>query len=131
MEVGRFRIPGDAVTETFETSGGPGGQHANRSQTAVRLRLDLARSTLPADVRDTLTARFGQEVDVVAAESRSQWRNRAIARRRMIDKLEGALSESPERHPTRPTRASKNRRLADKRARSRTKRLRRRPDADD
>ncbi len=130
LVVGGHTIPGDELEEIFETSGGPGGQHANRSATAVRLRFDVSASSLPDDVRTKLTQRLGPTVEVTVTDSRSQFRNRAIARRRLRERLEKALVDPPTRRPTRPTRSSKQQRLEDKRARSETKRLRRRPETD-
>ena len=130
LEVGRYTIPGDELEEIFETSGGPGGQHANRSATAVRLRFDVAASSLPDEARSKLTGRLGDVIEVTAADSRSQFRNRAIARRRLKERIEKALVDPPKRRRTRPTRASKQRRLEEKRARSETKRLRQPPDLD-
>ena len=130
LVVGGHTIPGEELEELFETSGGPGGQHANRSHTAVRLRLDVAASSLPEDVRTKLTRRLGDVVEVNISESRSQFRNRALARQGLREKLERALVDPPRRRKTRPTRASKQQRLEDKRARSETKRLRQPPDPD-
>jgi ribosome-associated protein len=128
LHIGSFTIPAEELEETFETSGGPGGQHAHRSATAVRLRLEIAASSLPGEVRARLRERIGEYVEVVAADSRSQFRNRALARQRLREKIEKALVEPPKRRRTRPTRASKRRRLESKRARAETKRLRKRPD---
>lgn len=130
LDVGRYTIPGAELDETFETSGGPGGQHANRSATAVRLRFDIARSSLPDEIRHKLIERVGDTVDVTVTESRSQFRNRALARRRLKEKLEQALIDPPSRKKTRATRAAKRRRLEEKRARGEIKRLRRPPDVD-
>jgi ribosome-associated protein len=131
LEVAGMTIPASAMTEVFETSGGPGGQHANRNETAVTLRLDLARASLPEAIAERLVARLGETVEVMASESRSQWRNRAIARRRLREKLEAAMVEPPTRRRTRRTKASNRRRLAEKKARSETKRLRRPPEVDE
>jgi len=131
LELGRYTIPASELEEIFETSGGPGGQHANRSATAVRLRFDIAASSLPGEIRSKLRSRIGDTLEVVAADSRSQFRNRAIARRRLRDKLETALVDQPERKRTKPTRAAKRRRIERKKARGDVKRLRRRPDPED
>ena len=128
LQVGLFTIPAEELQETFETSGGPGGQHANRSATAVRLRLDVAGSSLPNEIRSKLRDRIGEHIEVVATDSRSQWRNRAIARQRMREKIERALIDPPKRRKTRPTRASQKKRMDEKRARGQTKRLRKPPD---
>lgn len=130
LKVGRFIIPAAELDESFETSGGPGGQHANRNETAVRLRFDIDGSSLPDDVRSKLRSRIGDHAEVVAADSRSQFRNRALARQRLQEKLEKALVDPAPRKKTRPTRASQRRRIEDKRARSKKKRLRQPPDFD-
>jgi ribosome-associated protein len=127
LQVGGYLIPEAELDESFETYGGPGGQHANRNQTAVRLRFEIADSSLPADVRSKLTARIGQYAEVTASDSRSQFRNRAIARERLKEKLEKALVDPPRRRETKPSKASKERRLEEKKARSDTKRLRQAP----
>lgn len=131
LDIGDYTIPAAELEETFATSGGPGGQHANRSATAVRLRFDVSASSLPEEARTRIAARLGDTIEVTSAESRSQFRNRAIARRQMKAKLEEALKQRPKRKKTRPTRASKRRRLAEKRARSEKKRLRQPPGVED
>lgn len=129
LVVGRFSIPEHELHETFTTSGGPGGQHANRSNTAVEIRFDAASSqAFPDFERNRLIEILGPVVTVTASESRSQWRNRAMARQRLGRRLEEALRPVPERRPTSPSRSARVRRLESKRQRSQTKRLRRRPD---
>jgi ribosome-associated protein len=130
LEVGRYTIPGAELDESFETTGGPGGQHANRNQTAVRLRFNIAGSSLPDGVRSKLLKRIGDYAEVNVAESRSQFRNRALARQRMQEVLREALIDPPTRKKTKPTRASQRRRLKEKRARGRKKELRQPPDMD-
>lgn len=131
IPIGEYEIPEGELDEAFETSGGPGGQHANRSETAVRLRFRVSESSLPDDVKRRLLARAGDVIEVSSSESRSQFRNRALARRQLREKLEEALEEKPKRKKTRPTRTSQRRRLADKRARGEKKRLRRTPPIED
>lgn len=131
LVIGEWTIPGSEIEERFETSGGPGGQHANRSRTAVHLAFNVVHSSLPDEVRTKLTDRVGTVVESSSTESRSQFRNRALARRRLVEKILEALRESEPRRPTRPTRASRRRRLSDKKARSELKRRRRRPDLDE
>lgn len=131
LNVGVYTISGSELDEIFETSGGPGGQHANRSQTAVRLRFDVTGSSLPEEAKTKILTGIGDTVEVVAADSRSQYRNRALARQRLKQRIEAALVETPERRPTRPTRASRRQRVEDKRARGTVKRLRSRPSQDD
>lgn len=128
LDIGRYTIPAAELEESFVTSGGPGGQHANRSETAVQLRFDIASSSLPEDVRSKLLDRIGEHAEVTASDSRSQFRNRALARQRLQEKIEKALIDPPKRRRTRPTRASKRRRLEEKKARGRTKKLRKPPD---
>ncbi len=127
LVVGDLIVAGSDLEERFETSGGPGGQHANRSATAVVLRLDLAGSSLPDEVKHHLVSRLGSVVETRASESRSQARNREVARQRMARKVAGALVTRKRRRRTRPTRAAKERRLASKRARSEIKKSRRTP----
>lgn len=128
LQAGRLLIPGNEIEETFHTWGGPGGQHANRSETAVRLRFRISESSLPPDVKELLISRLGDMVEVTAAEERSQRRNRDRARRRLAARIEKALEPRRKRKKTRRTRASQERRLEQKRERSERKRLRRRPE---
>lgn len=133
LEVGRYRIPTGELTWSFGTSGGPGGQHANRSNTRAELRYDLGKSEVfPPATRDWMIDRLGSRavdgvVVVAVDESRSQWRNRSIARKRLAEWLDDAMRRPTPRKKTRPTKASKKRRLDEKRARSERKRLRRSP----
>jgi ribosome-associated protein len=127
-------IPGSELEERFTTSGGPGGQHANRSATRVVLTFDIGRSAaLDATQRRRLLESLGSAapsgvLSVTSEESRSQWRNRHLARRRLAESLREGLRPPRRRIPTKPTRASRRRRLERKRARGETKRLRRRPE---
>ena len=126
---GEWGIPETELEERFDTSGGPGGQHANKNETAVTLRLDLRSTSLPDHVADRLIGKLGNPiVEVTAADSRSQWRNRALARRRLAEVLEEANKPRARRRRTKPTRASKQRRLEEKRHRSEIKRNRRSPE---
>lgn len=130
-------IPATELHWRFDPAGGPGGQHANKAATRAELSLDLAASpSLPGEVRRLLLDRLGARaaggiVRVSADESRSQWRNRRTARRRLAELLTAALDEPRPRHPTRPTAAARLRRLADKRRRAELRRQRRRPGPDD
>lgn len=130
-------IPATELRWHFDTAGGPGGQHANRSATRVELAFDLAGSpSVPETLRPRLLERLaarapGGVLRVVVDESRSQWRNRQTARRRLAAMLAGALRVPRRRRPTRPTTASRLRRLADKRHRAEVRRRRRPPDAAD
>ena len=133
LAVGRgLVVPAAEIEERFTTSGGPGGQHANRARTRVELRFDIAASEALSDhQRRLLSERFGDEVKVVVDDERSQLRNRTIARERLAARLRSALVPPRPRRPTRPTRGSKVRRLDAKRQRSEVKRARRRPSGDD
>ncbi len=126
----RVLIPGSDLEEIFATASGPGGQHANRTQSAVRLRLNVASSTLDQKVKLILIEKLGEVIEVQAADSRSQFRNRAIARQRLAETIDLALTPSRPRRVTRPTVASKKRRRKAKQMQSEKKRMRRRP-ADD
>jgi ribosome-associated protein len=128
-------IPPDELSWRFSRAGGPGGQSVNTTDSRVELLFDVRRSAaLPERLRDRLLDRLGDRlVDgvlrVVASEYRSQHRNREAARARLVTQLTDASAPpAAARRPTRPTRASKQRRLTSKRRRSETKALRRRPD---
>jgi ribosome-associated protein len=130
-------IPSAELQWRFDPSGGPGGQHANRSSTRVELRFDITRSSaLEPSLRERILERLGNEaphgvVTIKVGESRSQWRNRQIARRLLSEKLHRAMRPpAPSRRQTRRTRASHEQRLAQKRARGEIKRLRRKPDVE-
>ena len=110
----------------FVASGGPGGQHANRSNTKVELTFDVARSTAFGPVqRERVLRALGSVVRVVVDDERSQLRNRDLALERLRSRLAAALVVPKERRATRPTKAAKQRRLDDKKRRSDLKRSRR------
>lgn len=123
-------IPLSELQWRFSRSGGPGGQHANTADTRVEVVFDVATSpSLGPEQRRRLLERIGPEVRAAAADERSQARNRALALDRLRARLAAGLRVAPARRPTRPTRASRRRRLEAKRRRSEAKRLRRPPDA--
>jgi len=127
-------IPEDEVQWRFETSGGPGGQHANRSATRVVARWDATQSKVIDTVtRDRIVAaRGGPVLSVTVDETRSQWRNRQIAMERLGRMLELALAPAPPpRKATKPSKGVQKRRLEAKKQRSKTKDLRRTPGEDD
>jgi len=136
LPVGDRIIPGSELSWSFGPSGGPGGQHANRSHTRAELSFDIAASGAFTDeekhrLLTQLASRLRDgTITVTSDESRSQWRNRAMARRRLANLLEAALVVPRQRRPTRPSRAARRRRLDTKRRRAATKQLRRRPDAE-
>ena len=122
------RIPLEELDWRFSSSGGPGGQHANTSNTRVEVRFDVAGSpSLGPRQRARLLERLGPVVRAVAADERSQARNRQIAVERLRARLADALRIEAPRRPTRPSRSARHARLEDKRQRSETKRLRARP----
>lgn len=125
-------LPAGEIDERFSASGGPGGQHANKTATRVELRFDIAGSpTLTEYQRQRLAERFGPELRIVVDEERSQLRNRSIARDRLAARLSNALTPVRHRRATRPTKGSQTRRLQAKRQRGETKQARRRPGSDD
>jgi ribosome-associated protein len=125
-------IPLDELEWRFSGSGGPGGQHANTSNTRVELRFDVAGSpSLGPRQRARLLERLGPAVRVVAADERSQARNRQLALERLRTRLAEALKVARERRPTAPTTASQQRRLETKRRRGDVKRQRRRWDPEE
>ncbi len=121
-----IRIPLHELTWRFSTSGGPGGQHVNTSNTRSEVRFDAAGSpSLPSWARDRIVERLGPVVAVTASDERSQTRNRSLAMDRLAARLAGALEVTPPRKRTRPTRASQRRRVETKRRQGQTKRDRR------
>jgi len=126
LRVGRsIAIPLEELEWRATTSGGPGGQHANRSSTRVEVRFDVESSpSLGPRQRARIVARLGPVVRAGAGESRSQARNRDAALRRLADRLESALRVEPVRVPTRPSAAERARRVEDKRRRGARKRER-------
>ena len=126
------RIPRHELQISFSTSGGPGGQHANKSATRVELRLDLEHSTaFGPGQRARVMERLGPAIRVIADDERSQLRNRALAEERLVARLQSALHVERPRRATRPTKGSKRRRLDAKSRRGEVKRQRRRPSRDD
>jgi ribosome-associated protein len=127
-------VPAGELEWRFSRSSGPGGQSVNTADSRVELSFDVGRSAvLPDSIRARLLARLAHRLvdgvlTIAASEYRSQHRNREAARARLADLLtEASAPPAPKRRPTRPTRGSKERRLAGKKRRSETKSLRRRP----
>lgn len=128
----RCTIPAHEVSWRFTPSGGPGGQHANRSSTRAEATFDIASSqALTDDQRAKMIAVFGVEIRVVVDDHRSQLRNRELAAERLGARLASALVVAPKRKKTKPSKGAKRRRLDSKRRRSETKANRRRPRHDD
>ena len=138
IHAGKAVIPDSELSLSFIRSGGPGGQNVNKVASAVQLRFDLARTTViePA-VKQRLRHLAGRRLTdegallIVAREHRSQEQNRREAEERLARLLRAALIEPKERRATRPTRASKLRRLEGKTLRAGIKRQRGRVRGDD
>jgi ribosome-associated protein len=132
---GSLVIPDAELQETFTTSGGPGGQHANRSATRAELAWNVQTSeVLNERQRRLLLSRLKNRIDgdgvlrVAASSSRSQYRNRREAEQRLAKVVASALRTPKHRVPTRPTKAAEERRLSEKKRRTETKQARRRPE---
>jgi ribosome-associated protein len=126
-----LEIPDADLEVAFIRSSGPGGQNVNKVASAVQLRFALERNaTLDEDVKTRLRALAGQrltdagEVLIVARESRSQEQNRRQAETKLLELVRRALVVPRKRHATKPTRASKQRRLDTKSRKQRTKTMR-------
>jgi ribosome-associated protein len=121
-------VPLGEIELRFSRSSGPGGQHAQKSETRVEAVFDVEASTAlsPAQKRRVI-GRAGPVIRAIAQDERSQWRNRELAVERIVEQLRGALRVERRRVATKPTAASVERRLEQKRRRSQKKRLRRGP----
>jgi ribosome-associated protein len=122
-------IPLSEIELRFSRSSGPGGQHAQRSETRVEAVFDVERSAaLTDEEKQRVVSRAGPVLRAVAQDERSQWRNRGLALGRLAEALREALRIERPRRRTRPTPAAREERLEEKRRRSEVKRLRRPPD---
>lgn len=121
-------VPLEEIELRFSRSSGPGGQHAQKTETRVEAVFDVAASAALTDAQKTrILERVGPTVRAVAQEERSQWRNRELALERLAAAIGEALRVRRRRRPTKPPAAAEQRRLEEKRRRSERKRLRRRP----
>jgi ribosome-associated protein len=113
----------------YSRSSGPGGQHAQKSSTRAEALFDVEGSTaLTAAERRRVLNKIGPVVRAIAQDERSQLRNRELATERILEQLRQATHVRRRRKPTKPTKASVERRLSEKKRRSTTKRLRRSDD---
>jgi ribosome-associated protein len=121
-------LPVSEIELRVSRSSGPGGQHAQKSSTRVEAVLDVeASSALTEAQKRRVVVRAGAVLRAVAQDERSQSRNRELATERLVEKLREALAVPRRRVATKPTAAARERRLEEKRRRSRTKTLRRPP----
>jgi ribosome-associated protein len=131
----RLGIDDSELEESFIAASGPGGQNVNKVATAVQLRFNLAKNTtLPDGVKARIEVLAGRRLSndgvivITANRFRTQLQNRADAQERLFEMVRAAAVAPVYRKPTRPTKASKTRRLEAKSQRADTKRLRRRND---
>lgn len=134
----RHLPPEEELEENFIRASGPGGQHVNRAETAVQLRFDARASSFLTDaVRERLLEAAGQLADrngvitLRSESSRSQYRNRVEARRRLAAMIERASRPPKRRIKTRPSRSQREKRLSEKRHKQKIRRLRKPPKVDE
>jgi ribosome-associated protein len=121
-------LPLSEIELRVSRSSGPGGQHANTSETRVEAVFDVEGSTALTDnQKRRVVSKAGPTLRAVAQDERSQLRNRELAVERLVEKLRAALAVPRRRVATKPGAAARKRRLEDKRRRARTKALRRPP----
>ena len=121
-------LPRSEIEVRFSRSSGPGGQHAQKSETRAEALFDVEASSALTDAQKRrVVAKVGPLLRAVAQDERSQARNRELATERVVEQLREALRVPRARKPTKPTARSRERRLESKRRRSQTKRLRRPP----
>src|SRR5262245_45235450 len=128
----RISVDDSELEESFIRASGPGGQNVNKLSSAVQLRFDVRHSpSLPADVRARLERLAGKRLTrdgglvITAQRHRTQERNREDARERLIELVREAATPPTPRRATKPTRASRERRIETKKRRSTIKRMRR------
>jgi len=118
-------LPRSEIKLRFSRSSGPGGQHAQRTESRVEAVFDVeASSALTERQKQRVVRKLGPIVRAIAQDERSQWRNRELATERIVEQLREGLKVERRRRPTKPTAAAKERRLEQKRRRSEIKRLR-------
>jgi ribosome-associated protein len=132
LRIGRgTTVPLSEIELRTSRSSGPGGQHANVTASRVEAVFVVGASrSLTEEQKRRITARFGPVVRATAQDTRSQARNRELALERLRSRLEAALTVQRPRRATKPTPASRRRRVDAKRRRGELKRARRRPDVE-
>jgi ribosome-associated protein len=126
----KIAVDESEIEESFIPSSGPGGQNVNKVATAVQLRFDVAHSSLPPDVRARLVRLAGHRLSkdgvlvLTGRQYRLQQRNREDVRVRLIELIRAAAVAPKKRRPTKPTKASKERRLEGKKVRAQHKKMR-------
>jgi ribosome-associated protein len=125
----RLAIPLSEIELRFSRSSGPGGQHAQKTESRVEAVFDVNASLTLTDAQKTrIAGRAGPVLRAVAQDERSQWRNREVALERLATAIRAGLRTERKRRPTAPSAASRQRRLEEKRRRGDVKRLRRPPE---
>ncbi len=126
------QIPLSEILIRASRSSGPGGQHANVTASRIEAVFDVAASAALSEAqKQRIISRCGPRVVAIAQDARSQSQNRELALTRLRARLESALHVTRPRTPTRPTKASEQRRIEAKRSQSEIKRRRQSPSADD
>jgi ribosome-associated protein len=133
MPIGRHAaVPLSEITIRASRSSGPGGQHANVTESRIEASLEIASSSaFSEEQKRRIIARLGPRAVAVAQDARSQARNRELALERLQRRLAAALAVQRPRRATRPTEGAKRRRLDAKRRHSERKRTRRPPGSED
>ena len=127
----RLAIPVGEIELRYSRSSGPGGQHAQKTETRVEAVFDVdASQTLSDSQKQRLRRKAGPVIRAVAQDERSRMRNRELALERLAAAIRAGLRVERKRRPTKPTAAARERRLEGKKRRGRTKRLRRPPGDD-
>jgi ribosome-associated protein len=122
-------LPLSDIEYRTSRSSGPGGQHAQKTESRVEALLDVEGTQALTEVQKRrVVARLGPTVRAIAQDERSQSRNKDLATERLVNQLREALKVPRRRRPTKPSKAAVERRLEQKKRRSQTKRLRRGPD---
>jgi ribosome-associated protein len=126
-----LKIPFAELQFKTSRSGGPGGQNVNKLETRVEVLFDVLNSpSIPDHLRQRLLKNLSSQLDsygilhVVAQDTRSQWKNKQFAVKRLVDLLKSALFVRKKRIATKPTHMAREKRLRSKKVRSQTKRLR-------